>query len=285
LAGCLLETKWDVCRVSRHQSERVCDSGFISDPHRPYQFLGGLVGSRKRNVRDTASVVLVFFYFLLNATTAKADNVFDISVIATFAPGTTNQVINPTPDFYLTGEFTLDDTTTPGCLPCTSQSATITSFNMVLTPVGGSPYEFSSATGSAQALCANCFFPSFEFWRFSFSDSSASIGLPTIDSNPSRPLAPGGTYYLGAGFTTYPDGRIVYPWGEASAGASFGGVTGVTYGEDLGDILTSGFIYVNSVQAVPEPSTLSTLLVGVGMLLGVCLLRGICQARLWGSRS
>jgi hypothetical protein len=216
--------------------------------------------TRKRNVRCAASVVLVSFYFLLNTTIAKADTVFNISVEATFAKGTTNQVINPTPNFSLTGDFTLDSATT---------SAAITSFDMVLTPVGSNAYALSSGTGSAQAYCFNC--AGFGYWQFLFSDSNASIRLPTI--YPGLPLAPGGTYYLGAGGTTYPDGRFVLPWCCYSASASFGGSTGYTYGEDLGDVLTSGFIHVNAAHAVPEPPAFIMLLVGVGILLGVRLLK------------
>jgi hypothetical protein len=216
--------------------------------------------TRKRNVRCAASVVLVSFYFLLNTTIAKADTLFDISVKATFAVGAANQVINPTPNFYLTGDFTLDSATT---------SAAITSFDMVLTPVGSNAYALSSGTGSAQAYCVNC--AGFGSWGFSFSDSNASISLPTIYYH--LPLAPGGTYYLGAGSTTYPDGRFVLPWGTASAGASFGGKTGWTYGVDLGDVLTSGYIKVNAAHAVPEPPAFIMLLVGVGILLSSPLKR------------
>jgi hypothetical protein len=215
--------------------------------------------TRKRNVRCAATLALLALYFLLNTTIARADTVFNISVSATFAEGTSDQVIDPTPAFYLTGDFTLDDTTTPDCPGCSFQSATITSFNMVLTTAGGSPYEFSSQTGVAGAICIQCFFPMFEYWKFSFSDSNASIVLPTLNYNPSRPLAPGGTYYLGAGATTYPDGRIVEPLGEASASASFGGITDYTYGVELGDVLTSGSIHVNAAHAVPEPPAFNML--------------------------
>ena len=61
---------------------------------------------------------------------AKADNIVDVSVNAAFALGSASQVIDPTPNFDLTGNFVLDDTTTPNANPncdtCT-QSATITS--------------------------------------------------------------------------------------------------------------------------------------------------------------
>jgi hypothetical protein len=233
---------------------------------------------RNCNARSAATVALVTLYLLLTTTIAKADTIFDISVKATFAEGTANQVINPTPNFYLTGHFTLDDTTTPDCLPfgC-NQLATITSFHMVLTPVGSNAYAFSSETGSAQAFCINCYSAMREFWEFSFSDSNASIGLPTIDYTPSQPLAPGGTYYLGSGSTYYPDGSFVLPWGLASAGASFGGTTGWTYGAEMSDVLTSGYIHVDAAHAVPEPPEFSMLLVGLGVLLGVRRFQSLLQ--------
>jgi hypothetical protein len=48
---------------------------------------------RNCNARSAATVALVTLYFLLNTTIAKADTIYDISVKATFAEGTTNQVI------------------------------------------------------------------------------------------------------------------------------------------------------------------------------------------------
>jgi hypothetical protein len=215
-----------------------------------------------RRSRSILITIFVILFFAFNLTSTKADTLDVISVDATFAAGTANQVTNPTPDFYLTGSFTLDSSAT---------SATITSFDMVLTPVGGAPYDFSSGTGIA-LLCSYCGTPQSPFfWRFYFSDSNAAISLPTIYTN--LPLATGETYYLGAGATTYSDGRFVYPWGQASASASFGGSTGWTYGEDLGDVLTSGFVYVDSSNAVPEPSEFTLLVVGIVTLLGLCYWR------------
>lgn len=224
---------------------------------------------RKCHARFAATVALVALY-LLNTPKAKADNIVDISVNASFALGSASQVVDPTPNFDLTGNFVLDDTTTPNANPncdtCT-QSATITSFDMILTPVGGSSYEFSSQTGSAQALCLNCFTPGFEFWGFSFSDSNAVLNLPTINFAPSQFWTLGQTYYLGSGFTSYPDGHAVGPWGFNSGDASFGGITGWTFGVSVGDVLTSGYVKVDGVQAVPEPTAFTMLLVGFAYFL------------------
>jgi hypothetical protein len=143
---------------------------------------------------------------------------------------------------------------------------------MALTPVGSNAYEFSSKTGSAQARYSALTGD----WSFLFSDSNASTYFPTINIYP-QSLALGGTYYLGAGATTYPDGRFVLPWGNASAAASFGGITGYTYGMDLGDVLTSGYIHVNATHGFPSPRNSVCCLSVLAHFLEFAAFKGVCQ--------
>lgn len=212
----------------------------------------------KCGFRCLATVALVTFYLLLNTTIVKADTVYHISTQATFSLGNGQVAYNTTPVFTLTGNFTLDSP--PPRMGWATTAGTITSFDMVLTPVGGSPYAFSSGTGNAQATCNYC--TGLGWWDFDFSNANVSIYLPTTWYY--MPLTTG-TYYLGASVTVYPNGDYWGPWDPVSASASFGGVTGYTYVDDLTGFPT-GYIHVD---AVPEPPTFILLLVGVGLLLGV----------------
>lgn len=216
-----------------------------------------------------AGVVLVFsiLCFLLRAAPTHADEIATVDLNASFIDGTfsMNQSLDNGPSFYLTGQFTLDEST-----------AAIGSWNMTFLGPLGATYQLSSQNGGvASAGCEGsppCPYPgpggTSAFWDFSFGNSGTSTRMDTLFGS-ATPFYAGESLQLCPLQNTYYDNGVSVPSPGCSftSSGSFDSQTGYLYSFTNGQ--SSGILTVSSVISTPEPAESAMLLLGIAILFGM----------------